>query len=338
MSNKNNLIDRLLSNVIDYDFMRNYKKLQSTDIEKTEKSINVTDLVCGIPYVKKIYCINLQSCPERKTHMKKQFKKYNFDVIFFNAIHPRHKEFKRRYHNPYWVDQGWDNPRCYCVVPCDHRVRKLRHTEVAISLSHYYIYEKIANREEAWALICEDDVIFNENFCEILNHVIPKSIWENEEQATIIFCGGAKDNYKLQITNLSDFGYQEMPNGCYSNYCYLINLAAAKLLHRKFFPITRPEDSFKRYWIGKDRIKAYRISPVIVGELSSGTNFDPIYNRLSLHKPPPRVNILPEQEYQKQYLEEEKKRRNPPPPPKAKRTIIYSTKRTTTMKVYNKNL
>lgn len=330
------------------NFMRNYQILQNqgkterkyityepNEInEKAPADIDVADLVCGIPQVQAIYCINLESCPQRKKHMEKQFSKYNFSGRFIKAIHPGHRVFKKRYHNSKWVDQSWDKSRCFCVNDCDHRVRKLRSTEIAIALSHFSVYEEIGKNKDSWSLVCEDDLVFNENFCDIINRVIPKSMWKTEEPC-IIFCGGSKDNHRMEITDVREFSYKSMPNGCYSNYCYILNYEAAKLFHRKFFPINRPEDSFKRYWIGKGRVKAYKIKPSIVGELSSGTNFNSVYNRLSQHKPPPKLTMSksvvspsPEEEFTKEHLERKRKR--------AKRVITYSRKKTAQIKVYKK--
>ncbi|MEX0598510.1 MAG: glycosyltransferase family 25 protein [Candidatus Paceibacterota bacterium] len=276
--------------------------------------------VCGIWGVEKIYCINLQSCKERKDHMKKEFLKNNFNATFVNAIHPKHTEHKRKYTNPNFVDQGWIQTRCYCTQQdCGHRPRKLRSTEVAISLSHNNIYMNIVNNNIKWSLVCEDDLIFANNFCNIVNSLVPPEIWNHQfyklpddpdtdnniiiqpesasERPIIIFLGGARDNMGLEKTNVSQFKLKRMPNGVYSNYCYLINLEAAKFFSRKFYPITRPEDSFKRYWISKGRIDCYRVNPSIIAELSAGTNMPSIYNRWSLGKVAPGTAGEPSKEY-----------------------------------------
>jgi GR25 family glycosyltransferase involved in LPS biosynthesis len=293
-------------------------KIDESPVKVSASNMGISRVgkVCGILEVDKIYCINLQSCKERKDHMKKEFLKNNFNATFVNAIHPRHTEHKRKYTNPKFVDQGWLQPRCYCVQQgCGHRPRKLRSTEVAISLSHNNIYLNIVNNNIKWSLVCEDDLIFANNFCDIVNSLVPSEIWNHQsyklsddpdniieqespsERPIIIFLGGARDNMGLEKTNVSQFKLKRMPNGVYSNYCYLINLEAAKFFSRKFYPITRPEDSFKRYWISKGRIDCYRVNPSIIAELSAGTNMPSIYNRWSLGKVAPGTAGEPSKEY-----------------------------------------
>lgn len=275
--------------------------------------------VCGIPQVEKIYCINLESCKERKDHMKKEFSKNQFNATFINAIHPRHSEHRKKYINPKFVDQGWNQPRCYCIQKCVHRQRKLRATEVAISLSHNNIYSNIVNNKYKWSMVCEDDLVFCKGFCDIVNTMVPSEVWkhhayqiteeekdredlanaESGERPIIIFLGGANDNMRLEKTSVDLFKFIRMSRGIYSNYCYLINLEAARFFSRKFYPIVRPEDSFKRYWISKGRLDCYRISPSIIAELSAGTNMPAIYNRWSLGKVAPGFSGQPDKEYKK---------------------------------------
>jgi GR25 family glycosyltransferase involved in LPS biosynthesis len=287
--------------------------------KEVSQIVKMRGAVCGIPQVDKIFCINLQSCKERKDHMKKEFSKNQFNATFVNAIHPRHAEHKKKYTNAKFVDQGWNQPRCYCIQKCDHRHRKLRATEVAISLSHNNIYLSIINNRYKWSLVCEDDLIFAKNFCEIVNSLVPPEVWKHQayqlseedkdredmvnaesgERPIIIFLGGASDNMRLEKTNVEQFKFMRMSRGIYSNYCYLINLEAAKFLSRKFYPIIRPEDSFKRYWISKGRLDCYRVSPSIIAELSAGTNMPAIYNRWSLGKVAPGTSGQPDKEYKK---------------------------------------
>ena len=326
-------------------------------VEPERKLIDIVPLivpegaVCGVPQIEGIFCINLESCKERRDGMKREFSKNNFNATFTQAIHPRHSEHKRRYTNPRFVDQGWSMSRCYCVNECGHNPRKLRPTEVAISLSHYNIYQRIARSKLKWAMVCEDDLIFCKNFCQIINHVIPKDIWDGKfilldsdeetkeevlerknrldpegidenNRPIIIFLGGKNDNLNLKTNNPGEFELLRMPYGIYSNYCYLINLEGAKMLVKKFFPINRPEDSFKRYWIGKGRLDCYRISPSLIAELSAGTNMPSVYNRWSQNKAPPLKRGFPENEYKK-VVEE------PAPKEKTRRVITFNKKRST---------
>jgi len=262
------------------------KNIEVIENKVSENCETIKDIICNVPMIDHIYCINLESCKDRKEHMKKEFKRNNFNANFVNAIHPGHSEHKKKYHNPKFTDQSWNTPRCYCVNKCTHRARKLRTTEVAISLSHHHIYQKIVKNNDKWALVCEDDLIFIDNFCEIINKAVPKEIWNEYNTRPIIIFLGARDNYHLKINQPENFEFVNLQNGTYSNYCYILNNSCAQHYIKKFFPISRPEDSFKRYWIGKNYIHSYKIKPSLVAELSAGTNMKSIYNRWSLHQTP----------------------------------------------------
>ncbi len=251
-------------------------------------------------HIDNIYCINLETSKERKEHMKKEFKKHGMSSTFVRAIHPIHREYTINYKNPRKVDISYHNKRCFCQKPqtCIHEPRKIRPIEVAIALSHYYTYKKILKNRDKWALICEDDIKMIDNFMEVIGNVVSSDMWESDD-TIIINLGGARDNYGLNKTEISLFTMDKLENGSYSNYCYILNHNAIKVLIRNFYPIARPEDSYKRYLIGKKKIKCYRIKPSMVAEMSAGRNAHPIYHRLSQYKPPPRSDVVEEEDVKK---------------------------------------
>ena len=235
-----------------------------------------------LPSLDHIYCINLETSSDRKAHMKKQFKKHNLRATFVSAVHPKTKEYSNHIKNLSRVDSGLDR-RCFCLKECQHKKRKLRPSEIAISLSHYHVYRKMIRNNDYWALVCEDDVVFVKNFVNIINRSIPLEIWE-DNTPHIIMCGGAVDNYGLKKNEVDRFRLVGMTSGCYSNYCYFVNFYAAQALLKHFFPIKRPEDSFKRHLIWRKKITCHRIQPAVVAELSAGRNLPPVYKRLSRFK------------------------------------------------------
>lgn len=266
------------------------ERLETSDEIEDEIEIEDEDTdqintpIPNVPFIEHIYCLNLESCIERKKSMKKEFKRHQMTAEFIQAIHPNHKEFRRRYFTKRYVDQEWNNVRCFCTVECNHRWRKLRKTEVAISLSHLKVYESITKNRYQWSLVCEDDVIFHKKLDLLLTETIPENFWGEDTEPIIIFLGGGDDNPNLKKSDPADFQLIPLSNGTYSNYAYLINRQAAKVLKNNFFPITKPEDSYKRYIIAKELITSYRIFPSVVGELSSGINLEPQFHRLSKHK------------------------------------------------------
>lgn len=229
--------------------------------------------------IDKIYCLNLESSQVRKTAMKKVFSKHNMNVDFVKAIHPRSPEYKKILNDPNKVDRLGFALRCFCQKECDHRVRKLRPTEIAISLSHLSIYKLMVKDNIEWAMVCEDDIRFIDNFKEIVGKQISQLRYTQEP--CIVCLGGHMDNIGLKINDPIHFELIRQKQGSYSNYCYILNNKAAKVLIKNFFPIRKPEDSYKRLMIVKNKIEGWRIKPSLVGELSAGRNIKPIYDRLS---------------------------------------------------------
>ena len=228
----------------------------------------------------KIYCINLPSSMDRRKNIENEFQRHKCQVDFIKAISPLDLEYRKIYRSNK-VDHR-ANVRCYCVKKCNHMSRGLRQCEIAISLSHLKTYQKILKNHSPISLICEDDVIFHSNIVKILNYLFTIEIEELllSDKPIIIFCG-ANNNPKLAINEIYKYRLLLKENGVYSNYCYILNKAAAKVLVKYFYPIERPDDSYKRYLIGKKLLTCYHITPSIIGELSSGINVKAIYSRLS---------------------------------------------------------
>lgn len=244
--------------------------------------------------INNIYCINLESSKERKKNMLKLFNKHNIKPLFITAIHPKTLEYHKVINDLKKVNKLALQLRCFCIDICEHKPRKIRPTEIAISLSHLKTYKQIIDNNDHWALICEDDIQLVQNFNLILQSIIPSDIYNNQEQSIIIHLGGSMDNFGLKIDTPDKFNIHIQPLGSYSNYCYIINNKAAQTLIKHFFPITRPEDSYKRYLILKKKIVSYKVSPSLVGELSAGRNLKPIYSRLSQFRlPSGLINNIP---------------------------------------------
>lgn len=232
-------------------------------------------------FIKYCYCLNLPSYNDRKNNMIKQLQKFSpiIPYKFINGVQPGDKTFNNIIKSKDKVDTTATQPRCYCIKKCTHNRKKLRPTEIAISLSHLKIYKQAYLEKYQWILVCEDDTIFIDNFLEILNKTIPETVI-NTEDPTIIFLG-RPDNPGLKISDPTRFKLKEAPIGLYSNYAYIVNYPGLKILIKKFFPIWKPEDGYKRLLVCQEKIKGWQIRPSPVAELSSGINAKSQYTRLS---------------------------------------------------------
>jgi GR25 family glycosyltransferase involved in LPS biosynthesis len=224
-------------------------------------------------------------------------------VKFIDAIRPGHAMFKKYISIPGKVDTGFGTePRCFCVdegeqgadrKKCMHRRRKMKATEIAICLSHYCVYQDMIKNNLQWAMICEDDIRFSEGFSEMMDVVIGSGkiggglddIWVTGEPVMICLGGrnqpGEETRWKKKAGG-GRFKMHRSQKAIYSNYCYLINYAAAELLVEHFWPIVRPEDSYKRWLSNQGLLVSYVIRPSMIQELSAGINSGrPIFHRLS---------------------------------------------------------
>lgn len=98
----------------------------------------------------KIYCINLDSRPDRWGRMKKRFEELGFDNV----------------------------ERFSAVTPDDPEVQNIGHfgsrKEKACALSHYRVWKLAQERGETHILVLEDDVRFHKNFKIILEDKVQK--------------------------------------------------------------------------------------------------------------------------------------------------------------------
>ena len=226
-----------------------------------------------------IYCLNLPSSKDRRMHMEAEFNKFNCNVNFVSGISPCDTEFneaKVKYFDPSF------KPRCFCIGRCVHIARPMRECEVAICLSHLKIYREIIKNNHRISMIIEDDVIFHRDIYNIINDLYKRGLKEilSQDYPVIVFCGG-NNNPGLKIQGPEKYQYQLTKDGCYSNYCCIINLSAIKILEKNAIPITRPDDSYRRYLVNIGSIAGYQITPSLVGELSEGINVPSVYSRLS---------------------------------------------------------
>lgn len=263
----------------------NTPPLKPTSTPTNTPSIPINTPTSNLLVIDHIYCINLDVSYDRRTHMKEMFSRLNLVPTFVRAVSIKHKEYLNLIKKPAnKLKNSSGLRRCFCTTEvCEHKARLLRPVEIAINLSHYHVCRKIVKNEDYWAMVCEDDIRLHDNFISIINSVVPRHIWESD-QPVMINCGGFSDNYNFKVQNVGEFGMEENPNGAYSNYCFLINQKAARVLLKYYFPIARPDDSFKRHLIKKGLLKCYRIRPSCVAELSAGRNAKPIYARTSNNK------------------------------------------------------
>lgn len=235
-----------------------------------------------------VYCINLLASVQRRKNMERHFAASGITAEFLVGITPSSPLFQRWIHPTSNLVQRGIVKRCFCQPAiaasgrCDHRPRALRNSEIAISLSHRQAYVQCVERGQDLIMVCEDDIVFHARLEKILERLLTPflQLLRDSGRPSIIFLG-KPNNPGLAIEGLDAYRL-EATAGLYSNYCYLINRAACEVLLQHFFPINRPEDSYKRFQIGTGHIRAWVVTPGLVGEQSAGMNMRAIYQRLSI--------------------------------------------------------
>ena len=160
----------------------------------------------------KIFIINLKKSVEKKEYMINLLNKYNIQYEFFEGI-----DGSKLNVNDYKANLDWINP-------CDNSHTKLG--EIGCSLSHYYLWKKIIEKNIESAIILEDDIeILNDNFINLCENIDTKLY-------DLIYLGRKK---MLNIEeNISDFN-NLLVKPCFSYWCcsYMLTYNGAKKICHK---------------------------------------------------------------------------------------------------------
>lgn len=138
----------------------------------------------------KIYCINLESRPDRKKRCKEIFSHFNLNVNFINAIDGKKIQ----------------------------NTNGLKSGAAGCCLSHKMVYEDILNNNIKTALIMEDDVEFDKD--------VEKRFYEYykmvPEDWQMIYFGGNHRNKKIKMINRHVHKLEKT----YTTHCYAIKREA----------------------------------------------------------------------------------------------------------------
>jgi len=138
---------------------------------------------------------------------------------------------------------------------------KLNNGQIGCSLSHIKAYKELLKTNYQFALILEDDAIFNEELSDILKDTILDNFNKN---AQITLLSELKLFYKKPITKIKNKGIVKVLTAVYS-HSYFINRSAAINMINFNFPVKTVADNFMLFWLYCD-IDIYGIDPFIVDQ------------------------------------------------------------------------
>lgn len=189
-----------------------------------------------------VYLINLDRSPQRFKVMEKRLLKLGLKFTRISAVDGKNTIF-----DDTQIDE---NKYEFC------HGKYITPTEVACYISHYNTMETFLKSEKKYALILEDDIIFNDNFMDVLNVLMKQP----DDWDLVKFNGahgGGKIKYKTILPNVS-----LVFNLFHQSKCgaYLINKKAANSYVSKLLPMFVPIDhEYIKFW--KYGIKGFSVFP-----------------------------------------------------------------------------
>ena len=174
----------------------------------------------------KTYVINLKERKDRRDKMDKILNKVGIDPIYIDAVNGSKLDTE-------------DLIRKHIYSP-DHR--DLRKGEIGCYMSHVIAWKKIANGNDDYGLIIEDDIVINNDFyykcCEYLEKI--KDIkWD------MFYVGRNCERHFGEKCNIGTFYTPDIfksQNIGYGLYAYFIKKDFAKKLLSMAYPIIHPAD------------------------------------------------------------------------------------------------
>ena len=140
--------------------------------------------------------------------------------------------------------------------------------ELGCYLSHLNVLKKFLNTKEDWALVCEDDIEFNEDIVEIINDAL-----RSEISFDLLRLSGGSNKTKeiglpLKLKKIYKDFFLSLNFGFKSGTgCYLINRHAAKNILQKINKMSLPIDhALDRDWILNLRSLSISPAPVYLKE------------------------------------------------------------------------
>ena len=175
------------------------------------------------------YLINLKRASERLISAKETFEKAGINFTLEEAVDGKdlslpHEDYSELKYN---LLHG----------------KKTNLGELGCYFSHLNVLKKFLNTEEDWALVCEDDIEFNEDIVEIINDAL-----RSEISFDLLRLSGGSNKAKeiglpLKLKKIRNDFFLSLNFGFKSGTgCYLVNRLAAKNIIKKINKMSLPID------------------------------------------------------------------------------------------------
>lgn len=204
--------------------------------------------------INKIYVIHYEKLKERKKYLKNRLNELNLTkktewIIQKENFRINKKLMKKIYKNDLNIAKNKLNNFG------NHEPRELTFGELALSINHLKVWNKIVKSNSEFSLVLEDDVILENDFIDKLEKI--NSILNKNHDIVYTDYGYHSVSQK---NNINNYKFEKLNNTCYSlrtTGSYIISKDYSKILSSKIFPITTPIDLEMRLFEIKNKIQTY---------------------------------------------------------------------------------
>ena len=194
---------------------------------------------------------------KRKTYLEKALGKLGYDRVYFNEkfdykeIDDKHYQLCTTSTYRYVTSEGW-----LCgIEPMEFNIcRNPRY--LANFFNHTDIWYKVANGDDEYALVLEDDAVVTDDCKEILEK-LSNDVPDDLDLAYLhAGCGLTCESIGI-VTDDNEYWYKI--NNCRSRTCcsYLLSKTAARKMLTQLFPIALPVDWEMIYIAGRHNLNVY---------------------------------------------------------------------------------
>ena len=183
-----------------------------------------------------VFVISLKRSPERREHIKKHLDSIGLEFEFFDAVYGKELSEDQ-------IDKLCDRE---AIKNAPHW---LTPSAIGCSLSHYGVYQEIIKRNLPYALVLEDDILFNIDFVACLD-TTAKQMKENE---LMLLYYQSWEPLKLASNSKKELCGKYVtyvPKDMYQPICaaaYLITQAACKTFSKAILPVRLCADTWGKY-------------------------------------------------------------------------------------------
>ncbi len=206
----------------------------------------------------KIFVMHYKKLTNRKCNLTKMLCDIGLNaewIEVFDAEELTQNDISHYYKNS---NEVW-NEKVHWV--CNSPFRKIKMSELSLSIKHILAYEKIIKENYDIALILEDDIVFESNFKLLFDSYFINT----PDDLDFAFIG---NGCGLKIEELKDKQHLYIKDNpatkCTDSY--LITNSAAKKIMSDLIPITVPIDFELNFSIKKHRLKTYWLEPPLISQ------------------------------------------------------------------------